>query len=79
MKQIKAQHSKNDAEQWFIRPHHLETLTNHYQSVKDDFMNTDYYSHYNMELDRKEKGTKKPRETVECLSKIRTTIDKLKA
>lgn len=75
MKQIKTQHTKNDGEKWFIRPHHLETVTNHYQSIKDDFMNTNYFSHFNLDLDR----PKKKRETVECLSKIRTTVDKLKA
>jgi hypothetical protein len=32
---------------WFIRPHHLETLTAHPQSVKDDVLNTRYFSHYN--------------------------------
>lgn len=31
---------------WFIRPHHLETLTKHPRSVKDDVLNTRYYSHY---------------------------------
>jgi len=39
---------KGDSQiKWFIRPHHLETLTNHPQSVKDDVLNTRYYSHYN--------------------------------
>jgi hypothetical protein len=38
-------------------------------------MNTNYFSHFNLDLDR----PKKKRETVECLSKIRTTVDKLKA
>ena len=32
---------------WFIRPHHLETLTKHPLSIKDDVLNTRYYSHYN--------------------------------
>jgi hypothetical protein len=31
---------------WFIRPHHLETLTRHPLSVKDDVLNTRYISHY---------------------------------
>ena len=34
---------------WFIRPHHLETLTKHPLSVKDDVLNTRYFSHYNQE------------------------------
>ena len=32
---------------WFIRPHHVESLTNHYNSLKDDVLNTRYFSHYN--------------------------------
>ena len=32
---------------WFIRPHHLETLTKHPLSIKDDVLNTRYVSHYN--------------------------------
>ena len=31
---------------WFIRPHHLESLTKHPNSVKDDVLNTRYVSHY---------------------------------
>lgn len=38
--------SKED-KKWFIRPHHLESLTNHHSSLKDDVLNTKYYSHYN--------------------------------
>jgi hypothetical protein len=32
---------------WFIRPHHVESLTKHSSSIKDDFLNTRYFSHYN--------------------------------
>ena len=39
---------------WFIRPHHLEALTAHPQSVKDDVLNTRYYSHYNQEYGKKQ-------------------------
>lgn len=39
--------TKDSGKKWFIRPHHLETLTSHPQSVKDDVLNTRYYSHYN--------------------------------
>lgn len=34
---------------WFIRPHHVESLTGHFQSIKDDFLNTRYFSHYNQQ------------------------------
>lgn len=43
-----------DTSKWFIRPHHLETLTEHPQSVKDDVLNTRYYSHYNQSYGKKE-------------------------
>ena len=38
---------------WFIRPHHLETLTSHPLSVKDDVLNTRYISHYDQEFGKK--------------------------
>ena len=38
---------------WFIRPHHLETLTDHPLSIKDDVLNTRYYSHYNQDYGKK--------------------------
>lgn len=38
---------------WFIRPHHLESLTKHPLSVKDDVLNTRYYSHNNKEFGKK--------------------------
>lgn len=31
---------------WFVRPHHVENLTTHVRSAKDDVLNTRYYSHY---------------------------------
>lgn len=45
--------AKDTATKWFIRPHHLETLTEHPQSVKDDVLNTRYYSHYNQQHGKK--------------------------
>lgn len=38
---------------WFIRPHHLETLTSHHLSVKDDVLNSRYISHYDQEYGKK--------------------------
>jgi hypothetical protein len=38
---------------WFIRPHHLETLTKHALSVKDDVLNTRYISHYDQTYGKK--------------------------
>lgn len=40
---------------WFVRPHHVETLTTHVRSVKDDVLNTRYYSHYENPKDQKKK------------------------
>jgi len=37
---------------WFIRPHHVESLTNHFNSLKDDHLNTRYFSNYNRETDK---------------------------
>ena len=34
---------------WFIRPHHVESLTKHPQSIKDDILNTHYFSNYNQD------------------------------
>ena len=38
---------KKEEAKWFIRPHHVESLTAHTQSMKDDVLNTRYFSHYN--------------------------------
>ena len=38
---------------WFIRPNHLETLTKHALSVKDDVLNTRYISHYDQTYGKK--------------------------
>ena len=41
-----------DDRRWFIRPHHLESLTNHFNSLKDDVLNTRYFSSYNRETEK---------------------------
>lgn len=48
-KHMQTQMPKEQDGKWFIRPHHVETLTKHPQSIKDDVLNTNYYSHYNQE------------------------------
>ena len=35
----------------------MESLTNHYNSVKDDILNTRYFSHYNMDHGKKNEVT----------------------
>lgn len=51
---------------WFIRPHHLETLTRHPLSVKDDVMNTRYISHYDQEFGK----VKQVNESEEAIEKL---------
>lgn len=35
------------SEKWYIKPHHAEALTMHANSIKDEVLNTQYFSHYN--------------------------------
>jgi len=60
---------------WFIRPHHLETLTEHPLSIKDDVLNTRYYSHYNQTYGKKEERNEK----AEAITKIESHLDELKS
>ena len=34
---------------WFLRPHHIETITEHVKSVKDNMLNPKYFSRLNFE------------------------------
>jgi len=65
---------QKDAGKWFIRPHHLETLTEHPQSIKDDVLNTRYYSHYNQQYGKKEEKN----EAEEAIKTIEQHLAKLK-
>lgn len=59
---------------WFIKPHHLESLTQHNHSLKDDLLNTHYYSHYNQQY-----GVQKPEDFAEtALEYINYQIQHLK-
>lgn len=44
---------------WFIKPHHLESLTQHPNSLKDDFLNTKYFSHFNQSYGKENKPDNK--------------------
>ena len=59
---------------WFIRPHHLETLTAHPQSIKDDVLNTRYYSHYNQQYGKKEEKN----ENEEAIKVIEAHLENLR-
>lgn len=41
--------STGQRSKWYIKPHHVETLTMHANSLKDDILNTHYFSHYNLD------------------------------
>lgn len=60
---------------WFIRPHHLESLTNHPNSVKDDVLNTRYISHYDQEYGKQEEVDK----NVEAIEKLETHLSTLRS
>ena len=64
-----------DDKRWFIRPHHLESLTNHYNSLKDDVLNTRYVSHYNQQHGKKEEVN----ESQLAIEKIEAHLEALKS
>eukprot|EP01022_Parablepharisma_sp_SALTPOND_P025332 TRINITY_DN588_c0_g1_i1.p1 TRINITY_DN588_c0_g1~~TRINITY_DN588_c0_g1_i1.p1 ORF type:complete len:836 (-),score=158.30 TRINITY_DN588_c0_g1_i1:6480-8987(-) len=69
-------------EKWFLRPHHIESLTKHPYSKWDNVMNTKYYSYYEAE---KGKGAAKNKDeemkeiTQDLIETLEDQIDKLKA
>jgi len=69
-------------EKWFLRPHHLETLTKHPYSKWDNILDTKYYSYYKQnEADKvpsshNEQFKKIIMNAVECLE---AQVEKLKA
>lgn len=67
---------KDDGEgKWFIRPHHLETLTQHPKSIQDDVLNTRYVSHYNQQYGKKEEVNESQR----AIEKIEAHLELLKS
>ena len=60
---------------WYIRPHHLESLTKHPQSVKDDVLNTRYFSHYDQTYGKPVEINK----SEEAISKIEEHIARLRS
>ena len=59
---------------WFIRPHHLETLTKHPKSIQDDVLNTRYVSHVNQQYGKKQEVN----ESELAIEKIEAHLEKLK-
>ena len=60
---------------WFIRPHHLESLTKHPNSVKDDVLNTRYISHY----DQKYGVAEEVNNSETAITKIETHLASLRS
>jgi hypothetical protein len=67
--------SESGSGKWFIRPHHLESLTNHQNSIKDDVKNTRYFSHLNQDFDKKVEVN----QSQEAIVRIEDHLSKLKA
>ena len=67
---------ETDGEKWFTRAHHVENLTHHPQSIKDDVLNTQYYSHYNQAATQAQK--KEPNDCEEALTYVEAQLHKLK-
>ena len=65
---------KKEESKWFIRPHHVESLTAHTQSMKDDVLNTRYISHYNQEYGK----PKVVNQSELAISHIETMLEELK-
>lgn len=57
-----------------MRPHHVETLTHHVSSIKDNVLNTRYYSHY----EATDPNSLKKDETTETISCLESTMARLK-
>eukprot|EP00826_Nyctotherus_ovalis_P008058 TRINITY_DN12080_c0_g2_i1.p1 TRINITY_DN12080_c0_g2~~TRINITY_DN12080_c0_g2_i1.p1 ORF type:complete len:324 (-),score=87.71 TRINITY_DN12080_c0_g2_i1:91-1062(-) len=73
MKTIEKQ-SPEKRDKWFVRPHHVETLTRHPYSKWDNVLNTKYYSYYQKQKEEKERGMAK-----EVIDSLEEQIIKLKA
>lgn len=75
-KQMQATLLKKDDKKtkWYIKPHHVESLTKHANSIKDDALNTHYFSHYNQQY-----GVVPPRnEAEESIKHLEKMIQELK-
>lgn len=59
---------------WFMRPHHIESITQHPRSIKDDCLNTHYFSHYNQNYGKPEEKN----ECVEAISHLEQQLSILK-
>lgn len=78
--------SKDD--KWYLRPHHIESLTDHPYSLKDNVMDSNYYSFYEG-MKRNVKGeyvdpevireSKKPTDTENLINNLEDHISNLKS
>jgi len=73
LKMIQAQLPTKE-QKWFIRPHHIESITNHHNSIKDELLNTRYFKHHNNDYNKEPEVNDKE----ECLNDIRKQVQQLK-
>jgi len=67
-------------DQWFLRPHHIESLTRHPFSKHDDVLNTKYYSYYEAEKQKPATKEEEMKEiTEDVIQSLEDQILKLRA
>ena len=77
IQEIRRSTSAYDKKKWYIRPHHIESLTNHANSIKDDFFNTRYISQINP-LHVEDWKTQEVNKKEEALGHIEKRLEQLK-
>jgi hypothetical protein len=73
--------SPGKKDKWFVRAHHLESLTKHPLSKVDDVLNTKYYSYYKKDFEDEKPSIEKEMKgmTQEMIGYMESEIDKLKS
>ena len=74
LKEIMDTLPKKENGKWYMRPHHLETVTKHPKSIKGDLFNVNYFSHNNLDHGKEEQ----PVDAEECVGKIEEHLLKLR-
>eukprot|EP00826_Nyctotherus_ovalis_P006818 TRINITY_DN1165_c0_g3_i4.p1 TRINITY_DN1165_c0_g3~~TRINITY_DN1165_c0_g3_i4.p1 ORF type:complete len:415 (+),score=121.13 TRINITY_DN1165_c0_g3_i4:128-1372(+) len=70
--------SPSKKEKWFVRPHHVETLTRHPYSKWDNLLNTKYYSFYERQGEKNQPKDKMRLLANDAIGYIEQHVDKLK-
>lgn len=74
IKMIQQQLPAKDNQKFFIKPHHIESITNHHNSIKDEVLNTHYFSHHNKDFNAKKEVNDKEL----CIEYVEKHIQNLK-